>query len=276
MLGGTVSPGWLRRSPEYLIRTNLEGCFRCLELARTNRAAFIFLSTSRVYPYPALNALAYHEEGSRFTLCEAQPTPGVSSQGIAETFPLNGPRSLYGMTKLAAELMVEEYADAYGLEYIINRFGLLTGPWQMARSDQGVIALWMAAHYFKRNLAYIGFGGAGKQVRDFLHIQDACDLVLDQMRSFDLYVRQTFNTGGGLRNSLSLRETTALCQDITGTSIAMRSERENRPADVRIYISDNAKVSAVNGWAPQRDARTTLVGIYSWLRQNESALSTIV
>jgi CDP-paratose 2-epimerase len=67
------------------------------------------------------------------------------------------------MTKLAAELMVEEYADAYGLRYMINRCGLLTGPWQTAKSDQGVMALWMAAHYFRRGLSYIGFRGTGKQ-----------------------------------------------------------------------------------------------------------------
>ncbi len=61
-----------------------------------------------------------------------------------------------------------EYADAYGLRTLINRCGVLTGPWQMGKVDQGVFALWMAFHYFQRSLKYIGYGGTGKQVRDFL------------------------------------------------------------------------------------------------------------
>jgi CDP-paratose 2-epimerase len=263
-------------SPEYLFRTNVDGCFNCLDLARICRAALVFLSTSRVYPYATLNRLPYYEEGSRFSLCEEQPLPGASKRGIAESFPLTGPRSLYGMTKLAAELMIEEYSDAYGVEYVINRFGLLTGPWQMAKSDQGVIALWVAAHHFKRGLAYIGFGGTGKQVRDFLHIQDACDLIIDQIKHFDLYVGKTLNAGGGLINSLSLRETTALCEEITGNSIPMGSKAENRPADVRIYISDHSAVTSLNGWMPRRDARTTLGDIHCWVRREEHALKSVM
>src|SRR5665213_189586 len=143
------------------------------------------------------------------------------------------------MTKLAAELMIEEYADAFGLRFIIDRFGLLTGPWQMAKSDQGVIALWMAAHYFRRPLSYIGFGGSGKQVRDFLHVDDFCSLILDQVRNVPSYAGRRFNIGGGLTRSLSLRETTDLCKEITGNSIDIGSAADTRPADVRIYLSDS-------------------------------------
>jgi CDP-paratose 2-epimerase len=120
-----------------------------------------------------LNDLAYQEGPERFPA--EQPVAGASGLGINEDFPLEGARSLSGMTKLAGELMVAEYGDAYGIRYFIDRCGLLTGPWQMAKSDQGVIALWMAAHYFRRNLSYIGFDGSGRQVRDFLHIDDFCN-----------------------------------------------------------------------------------------------------
>ena len=145
-------------SPEYLIRTNLVGCFHCLELARRARADFIFLSTSRVYPGRKLNALSFREETDRFVLADEQLLPGASGCGISEDFPLEGARSLYGMTKLASELMIAEYADAYGLGCAINRCGLIAGPGQMGKTDQGVIALWVAAHYFRRPLSYIGFG----------------------------------------------------------------------------------------------------------------------
>ena len=176
-------------SPEYLVQTNLVGCYNCLELARRAKAAFLFLSTSRVYPAARVNALAFEESGTRFVLSERQAVAGASGQGIGEDFPLEGARSLYGMTKLAAELMIAEYGDAYGVPYVIDRCGLIAGPWQMGKTDQGVVALWMAAHYFKRPLSYIGFGGTGKQVRDILHVDDLCDLVAEQIRHFDRYTR---------------------------------------------------------------------------------------
>ncbi len=263
-------------SPAYLIHTNLTGAFHCLELARQSKSAFIFLSTSRVYPFPKLNRLRYTESPTRYVLTDDQPFPGASAQGIGEDFPLDGPRSLYGMTKLAAELMVEEYSDAYSIPSITTRFGLLTGPWQMAKSDQGVIALWAAFHYFKRNLSYIGFGGMGKQVRDFLHIDDFCDLVVDQIRHFPDYQGKRLNAGGGLANSLSLAETTALCREITGNSVEITAVSENRPADVRSYITDHRAITAVRGWRPKRDARTTIQDLCDWLQANEAELGPLL
>jgi CDP-paratose 2-epimerase len=259
-------------SPEYLIRTNLVGCFHCLELARHSRADVIFISTSRVYPFAALNNLPFVEEETRFALAPEVAMLGASSAGISEVFPLDGARSLYGMTKLAAELMVEEYADAYGLRFIINRSGLLTGPWQMAKSDQGVLALWVAAHYFNRRLCYIGFQGTGKQVRDFLHIDDFCALLIDQIRHFAQYSGQRYNVGGGLRYSLSLQETTRLCEEITGNHIPIASAAETRPADVRLYVSDHRRVSHVRGWYPCKDAHRTLTDIFHWLQEEEMRL----
>ena len=259
-------------SPEYVIRTNLVGCFHCLELARHTRADVIFISTSRVYPFEALNTLPFVEEETRFSLAVEQTMPGASAVGISEAFPLAGARSLYGMTKLAAELMVEEYADAYRIQFIINRCGVLTGPWQMAKSDQGVIALWLGAHYFRRGLSYIGFQGTGKQVRDFLHIDDFCHLLVDQIRNFSLYSGRSYNVGGGLRNSLSLREATQLCEGITGNKIPISSAAETRQADVRIYLSDHRLISSVNGWQPRQDAYRTLTDIFNWLQAEETQL----
>ncbi len=257
-------------SPEYLIDTNLLGCYHCLELARRAHADFVFVSTSRVYPYRRLNELAYRETPERFQLTAEQTVPGASALGVSEEFPLDGPRSLYGMTKLAGELMVAEYADAYAIRYVIDRCGLLTGPWQMAKADQGVIALWMAAHYFRRNLSYIGFDGSGRQVRDFLHIADFCDLLLEQIADFETWQGRLFNVGGGPRFSLSLQETTRLCEEITGNRLSIAPVAETRPADVRIYLTDHRKVTAVSGWHPRRDARTTLADIFEWIRAREA------
>ena len=108
-------------SPAYLINTNLVGTINCLEAIRKNKADIIFLSTSRVYPVDALNQLPYDERETRFDLTKKSKTTGVSVEGISESFTLNGPRSLYGATKLASEILLTEYVDMYGIHGIINR-----------------------------------------------------------------------------------------------------------------------------------------------------------
>ncbi|MBS1856518.1 MAG: NAD-dependent epimerase/dehydratase family protein [Acidobacteria bacterium] len=263
-------------SPEYLIRTNLNGCFHCLEIARRTKADFLFVSTSRVYPVALVNALECGETDTRFTLRAEQSIPGASQHGISEKFPLEGARSLYGMTKLAAELMVAEYGDAYGIRFVIDRCGLLTGPWQMAKSDQGVIALWVAAHCLGRGLKYIGFGGSGKQVRDFLHIDDFADLVLDQVANIKAYAGRAWNVGGGTANSVSLREATALCREVTGKAIEVAASGETRPSDLKLFITDHRAVSAVRAWRPKRDARQTFADIAAWIESQGAPLREIL
>ena len=263
-------------SPEYLINTNLAGCFQCLELARRVKADFLFLSTSRVYPYGLINRLNFREEDTRFRLEPRQPLAGASECGISENFPLHGARSLYGMSKLAAELMVQEYGDAYDLRWIINRCGLITGPWQMGKTDQGVIVHWLASHYFRRPLRYIGFNGTGKQVRDFLHVDDLCELVLAQAADFGRFAGRVLNAGGGVAGSLSLRECTDLCREVTGNSVEISAQPETRCADVRIFQADCQLLESICEWRPVRDARTTLRGIYDWLRANEKQLRPVL
>uniref|UniRef100_B8HT15 NAD-dependent epimerase/dehydratase n=1 Tax=Cyanothece sp. (strain PCC 7425 / ATCC 29141) TaxID=395961 RepID=B8HT15_CYAP4 len=262
-------------SPGYVLQTNLIGTINCLELARQTHADFIFLSTSRVYPLTYLNSLNFTETETRFQLLAQQPLSGVSEEGIAEEFPLDQPRSLYGATKLASELLIAEYADAYGLRTIVNRCGVITGPWQMGKVDQGVFALWMAFHYFQKSLKYIGYGGTGKQVRDLLHIADLLDLIDIQIHNLENLKGQTFNVGGGTSNTLSLYETTQLCQEITGIQIPIVPESETRSGDVPIFITDARKIMNLTGWKPQRDATITLTDIYQWLRQYESLIKDI-
>lgn len=262
-------------SPGYVLQTNLVGTINCLELARQTQADFIFLSTSRVYPIAYLNALQYTETETRFQLLSEQPLPGVSIHGISEEFPLNKARSLYGSTKLASELLIAEYADAYGLRTLINRCGVLTGPWQMGKVDQGVFALWMANHYFQKSLKYIGYQGTGKQVRDFLHIADLLDLIDLQIYKLEDLKGQNFNVGGGTNNTLSLYETTQLCQEITGYQVPITAVPETRIGDVPIFITDYRQVMRSTGWEPKRDAKTTLTDIYKWIHQFEPQVSDI-
>ena len=262
-------------APDYLLNTNLFGTINCLELARRTGSDVLFLSTSRVYPIAALSALNLHEEPTRFVLDEEQTLPGASVHGISERFPLEGSRSMYGATKLCSELVIQEYSSMYGIRAIINRCGVLTGPWQMGKVDQGVFTLWIAMHYFERELSYIGWGGAGKQVRDLLHIDDLAELLGYELANFDKLQGQTFNVGGGITSSLSLLETTMLCQQITGKSIPVRTVESNRPADMPLYITDNRRVSEATGWRPRHTPEQTLRSIYDWIVAEEDSVRHI-
>ncbi len=263
-------------SPDYLMNTNLVGTLNCLELARHHNAASLFLSTSRVYPISHINNLQFKESSTRFEILDSQKILGASSKGIAENFPLDRPRSLYGTTKLASEMVVAEYIDTYGMKAIVNRCGVITGPWQMGKIDQGVFVLWVAKHYFKQSLSYIGYGGEGKQVRDFIHIDDLYTAIDHQLAHFDDYNAGVFNIGGGAANSVSLKELTTLCQEITGNTINIASIKEDRPADLRFFITDSTKFLEKSGLSWNKDARQTVTDIYKWIRDNEAALRPIL
>jgi len=260
-------------SPDYVVQTNLIGACNCLELARRSQAQFVFLSTSRVYPVAALEGLVYRESETRLELEDEQPVAGASSRGIAESFPLEGARTLYGATKLSAELLIGEYAAGYELNTVINRCGVVAGPWQMGKVDQGVFTYWMLAHHFKRPLSYIGFGGTGKQVRDLLHVQDLLELVDEQVNDPARWAGATINVGGGREYSLSLRETTELCRQITGRTVEVRASAEDRPGDIPIYISDCTRLHELTGWRARRGPVEILTDIHAWIAQHESALT---
>jgi len=253
----------------YLVATNLLGAYHCLELARRDSAQLVFLSTSRVYPVAALNALAYEERETRFTLVDEQPFPGASRAGISERFPLEGARTLYGATKLSAEILIAEYVAAFGIQAVVNRCGVIAGPWQMGKVDQGVLAHWVLSHYLKWDLAYIGFGGGGKQVRDVLHVEDLIDLIDRQLAEPERWSGITANVGGETEQSVSLVEMTAICEELTGNSISVGRTPETRPGDVPIYISDCARLQEHTDWRPRRSIRQVLEDIFGWVHANE-------
>ena len=263
-------------STDYLIHTNLLGTYHCLELARRNQASMIFLSTSRVYPFKTIQSLSYQETESRFELASKQPTRGVSKAGISENFSLEGTRTLYGATKLASELLITEYVENFQLQVVINRCGVLTGPWQMGKIDQGVTVLWMARHFFGGELSYLGYGGAGKQVRDLLHIADLGELLRIQIENLAQYSGKVYNVGGGAEISVSLQELTLLCEEISSNTILIHSESEDRPGDVPWFITDSSRIQSETGWKPCYTRKKILVDIYQWIEQNADSLRPIL
>ncbi len=262
-------------SPDYLVETNLMGTYRCLEQARRWSSKTIFLSTSRIYPISVLEKHPWTEGPTRFDWDDV-PGAAISSRGVTESCPLTAARSLYGWTKFASESLIEEYRSGFGLRAVTNRCSVIAGPWQMGKVDQGVVALWVLRHYFGKPLKYIGYGGSGKQVRDLLHIADLCDLVIEQIKYFDRWDGWLGNVGGGRDTSVSLLELTAHCQKIIGRVVAVTSEVENRPADIRIFLADCAQLFARTQWRPRHSVEKIVADIFDWARANETALQPLV
>jgi CDP-paratose 2-epimerase len=266
----------LNGSPDYLIETNFMGTYNTLELAKRCKATIIFLSTSRVYSISPLEAIEYVESEYRFLISPTQLKVGITEKGISEQFDVSSYRSLYGTTKLASEMMVQEYNALFGLQSVINRCGVLTGPWQMGKVDQGFIVLWLAKHLWKGELSYLGYGGTGKQVRDILHVNDLYRLVDWQMHNMEKVNGEVFNVGGGINSSVSLKELTVHCKSLTGNTIVINSIDQNRKADIPIYITDNAKITELSGWMPSYTVEETLQDILNWMRENEDMLKPIL
>ncbi|MFM8316387.1 MAG: NAD-dependent epimerase/dehydratase family protein [Deltaproteobacteria bacterium] len=265
----------LQSSPRYLLDTNLLGTINCLEFARKSCGLFIFLSTSRVYSLTPLKKMGLTEGDTRFVLSENQDIPGLSSNGISESFPCDTSRSLYGTSKLASEYLVQEYAELYNMPAYINRCGVIAGPGQFGKVDQGVYTLWVARHFFNQPLKYTGFGGLGKQVRDLLHIKDLLALLEAQFENRPNHLVETFNVGGGNFCSVSLLELTQICQQATGNQVSITSETESSSVDIPWYISDCTKIKSRLDWQPKLDVKDIVVDIRNWLSENQRLLKSV-
>ena len=271
----SVHAGRTGRAAE-VVDTNLTGTVNCLELARRHRASIIFLSTSRVYSIPALRALPLERRQDRWQIADGASGHGWSADGIRREFSIEGFRSLYGATKLSAELLIEEYRAAYSVPAVVNRCGVVAGPWQMGKADQGIVALWAARHLWAETLDYTGFGGEGLQVRDVLHVDDLCDLLLLQIADVARLSGAVLNVGGGPERSVSLAELTELCVRAGGRRIPIGRKLETAAVDVPFYVADNRDVTAQTGWRPRRSIEQTVGDTVEWLRSDADRLTPIM
>jgi CDP-paratose 2-epimerase len=143
----------------------------------------------------------------------------------------------------------------------------------MGKVDQGVFTHWVLAHHFGWALRYIGFDGSGRQVRDLLHVEDLVELLTEQLTEPERFEGAVLNVGGGRECSLSLREATELCAEITGRRLAVRPAGESRPGDVPLYISDCSLLTERTDWRPRRDPGTILADIHAWVCGHERELA---
>lgn len=272
----SVSAG-MSGSPRYVLETNLLGAMNCLEFARSRCAGFVFLSSSRIYSIDSLLHLPLETTATRLDFPSQGPMiSGASREGISERFANDGYRSFYGASKLAAELLVQEYARQVGFPTVINRCGVIAGPGQFGKVDQGVFTLWVARHHFGRPLKYTGFGGKGLQVRDLLHPDDLCELIDLQLHSWDRVAGGTYNVGGGRAGAVSLQEFTSLCQNAVGRVVSIDEDNTTNTVDIPWYVTDHRLISSHLNWAPTRTPKLIVSDIAAWVRAHEDSLARVI
>jgi CDP-paratose 2-epimerase len=267
-------------NPVFDLTNNSLGVIRVLEFARGHHCPLIFFSTNRVYLVSRLLELPRREAATRIEWdAEAwkkipaakQPHGFDPVYGVSEDFAVDGgSRSVYGLSKLIADLACQEYAYSFDMPVVINRFGVIAGSGQFAKLDQGWAVWWAIAHYFKLPLKYIGWNG--KQVRDVLFLDDVCGLVELQMGRMDRFRGHVFNLGGGAANSLSLREGTALLEKKLGHGTSIAVEEGVRKGDLPVYFTDNRKAAAELNWKPSVTLDQGFDQILAWIRANEEVL----
>jgi CDP-paratose 2-epimerase len=235
-----------------LVGHNLIGALNLLEKCRRDSSGFILISSSRVYSIDALNRIPLNETTTRLEFQAGRTAPaGVGQQGTREEFSTAAPVSLYGATKIAAEVMALEYGHAFNLPVRINRCGVMAGAGQFGRADQGIFSYWIHSHRARSPLKFIGYGGTGLQVRDCLHPDDLAQLVLIQIDAGSTADRPSIcNVSGGIRNSMSLRELNAWCEDRFGIH-QVTSQPENRQFDAPWVVLDSGLAMQEWGWKPQ-------------------------
>ena len=246
-----------------VINTNLIGTLNILKKCKKDKSKLIFLSSSRVYPINLIkDKIGFSNFNKNFSI----------DKKINEKESLNGPKTLYGATKLSSELFIEEFSYAFNLKYIINRCSVISGPLQFGKEDQGFVSLWVWRHMLNKKLKYIGYGGNGNQVRDVLHILDLCDLIFIQIKKFNKIYNKTFNVGGSKISNVSLKKLTSLCQIITKNKVDHIKVKKTSIYDIPYYISDNKFVSDTYNWKPNKKIFDVVKDLYLWISNNKKEI----
>lgn len=265
------------KNPAFDISNNTLGVLNCLEWCRETGAGLIFWSTNKCYCGDRMNANPMREEATRWVwdaeACRARgPVQGFDPvHGYSNDFSVDGgDHSIYGVSKICADLLCQEWAGGFGVRTVVNRFSCLAGEGQFGKSEQGWVAWWAVAAIFDLPLLYIGWNG--KQVRDVLFIEDICRLVEAEMNQIDRAKGQVFNCGGGPKFTLSLREATSWVERATKKTLKTRVDPAPRKADQCIYISDIRKAKEVLGWEPKVSIDEGYERILRWVVDHKDAL----
>jgi len=252
------SHDWAVRDPFVDFDVNARGTLNVLEAARRHcpEAAFIFTSTNKVYG-DAPNALPLEEQETRFEIDRDHPFHA----GIDESMSIDQSKhSLFGASKVAADVLVQEYGRYFGMRTACFRGGCLTGPAHAGTELHGFLAYLMKCTVTGRPYRVLGYGG--KQVRDNIHSHD----LVAAFWEFTQNPRSgaVYNMGGGRHSNCSLLEAIRLCEELAGRPLQRTYEEQNRIGDHIWYVSDVRRFQAdYPNWSYRYGLREILQEIHT-------------
>ncbi len=249
-----------KKEIDKVINTNLIGTFNILKKIKKDKSKIIFLSTSRVYPISETN------KNFRSKIIKSKLK---INKMFEENSPTTGAKTIYGVTKLSSEMLIEEFSFAFNIKYIINRLGVISGPLQFGKQDQGFVSLWVWKHINKNKMKYIGYGGYGHQIRDVLHISDLCELIFIQIKKFKRINNKLFTVGGSKKSYVSLIELTKICEQVTKNKIKFKKIKKTSIYDIPYYMSNNRLVTKTYNWKPKKNINNIVNDVYIWLKNNK-------
>ncbi|HMQ01405.1 MAG TPA: NAD-dependent epimerase/dehydratase family protein [Cyclobacteriaceae bacterium] len=241
---------------------NAVGTLNLIESVRqySTTVPFVYLSTNKVYG-DAPNRLNMVEQNKRWDYADDN-----YYNGIKEDFTVDqSTHSIFGASKLAADIMVQEYGRYFGMLTCCLRGGCLTGPNHSGVELHGFLSYLIMCNVIGRK--YTIFGYKGKQVRDNIHAYDVASFIqafIDAPR-----VAEVYNLGGGRENSISILEAFDLISSISGKEMIYEYSEKNRIGDHICYISDLSKIkSHYPKWSLSKDLKTTFEEIYqAWIKR---------
>ncbi|MBU2522992.1 MAG: SDR family NAD(P)-dependent oxidoreductase [Nanoarchaeota archaeon] len=261
------SHDWAAREPFTDFDVNANGTLNLLEAFRQHspKGVFIFTSTNKVYGDNPNNA-ALIETKTRYDYAPKQTLLGVSSKGIDEQMSLDRCKhSLFGASKAAADIMVQEYGKYFGLKTGVFRGGCLTGPQHSAVELHGFLTYIVDCAFKKK--PYKIFGYKGKQVRDHIHS-------IDVVRAFDCFFKnpkngEVYNIGGTKQNSASILEVIEILKKDFGLELNYKYAGQNRIGDHICYYTNMSKfMKDYPGWKRTKSLKEIIREIVEKKRKN--------
>lgn len=240
--------------------TNAVGTLNLLESSRkyTLESPFIFLSSNKVYGDKP-NSIKIKELPTRWDFDDIN-----YQSGISENFSIDQSKhSLFGASKLSADIMVQEYGRYFGMPTCCLRGGCLTGPNHTGVELHGFLSYLIKCNMIQKNYTINGY--KGKQVRDNIHSFDVANFIWHFSES--PRVAEVYNIGGGRENSCSILESFTITEDITGKKMSYSLNDEHRIGDHICYYSDLTKIkSHYPKWQITKDLFTIFKETYeSWI-----------
>ena len=257
------SHDWARKEPGTDFTINANGTLNLLQITKKicSNAVFVYLSTNKVYG-DLTNTLPLIEYQTRW---ELESDHRFYERGINESMSIDcSTHGFFGVSKVAGDLLVQEYGRNFGLKTVCFRAGCLTGSTHSGVKLHGFLSYLMTCAMKKQKYTVIGY--KGKQVRDNIHSKDLVKALYVFYKKPAL--GKVYNIGGGRFSNCSVLEAIAMCEEISGNKMQWAYEKKNRIGDHIWWISDCSRFqSDYPEWKLQLDTKNILEEIYEGLRR---------